>query len=180
MAFVLAAASAGVGAGAGASESQASREYAVKAAFLLNFAQFVEWPAEAFASPDAPLRIGVLGEDPFAGALDATVAGETVREHPIEVERADDPHALADCHLVFVAASEERRIDEVIAALGDRPILTVGDMEDFARRGGVLNFLIDERKIRFAINPTAAKAGGLQINAQLLNLAKLVDADHGR
>ncbi len=174
MLLVVAAASAGAG------ESQASREYAVKAAFLLNFAQFVEWPAEAFATSESPLRIGILGDDPFAGVLDQTVAGETVRDRPIEVERARDPHALADCHLVFVAGSEERRIDAVIKALGDRPILTVGDMDDFARRGGVLNFLIDERKVRFAINPTAAKAGGLQINAKLLNLARLVDADHGR
>jgi hypothetical protein len=165
------------GAVAVASEPPVSREYQVKAAFLLNFLQFVEWPATAFETPEEPVRIGILGDDPFGRAMERTVLGETVRGHPLVVRRSTDPAGLNDCHLVFVARSERERLDRVLTELSRFPILTVGDTEGFARRGGVINFLLEDKKVRFEINPLAAKRQNLQPSAQLLNLGRIVEPD---
>ena len=159
--------------------AEPTREYRVKAAFLLNFAQFARWPAEAFAAPEAPLRIGVLGDDPFGRALDETLRGETVRERPIEVRRSQDPTELRDCHLVFIARSERPRLERDLAAFAREPVLTVGDSDGFARLGGVINFVIERGKVRFEINPTAAKRQQVQLDAQLLNLGRIVDGGDG-
>lgn len=154
-----------------------SKEYQLKAAFLFNFAQFVEWPPETFATPDAPFCIGVLGDDPFGSALDAMVQGETISGHKITVLRASQLDVLKNCQIVFVSKSEKNRIPEILAALKSKPVLTVGDMENFGQRGGNINFYQEDNKVRFAINPAAAKEDGLRISSQLLRLGKIVHPD---
>jgi hypothetical protein len=150
------------------------REYQVKALFLFNFAQFVDWPVSAFASDETPLRIGVLGADPFGTVLDAVVEGETIRQRPIVIRRSMQLLALRDCHVIFVSASERARVPAIIAATAGWPVLTVGDMPDFARRGGNVAFVFEGPKIRFEINRASARRNGLRLGSQLLSLARIV------
>ena len=106
----------------------ASKEYQIKAVFLFNFVQFVEWPETAFSSPEAPIRIVVLGDDPFGGALDAAVQGEKVRGRSLVIQRARDLREAGECHLLYVGPSEREAMGAIISALETRPVLTVGDM----------------------------------------------------
>ena len=121
-------------------EDVSSRETAIKAVFLFNFAQFVDWPPSAFPSPDSPFVIGVLGDDPFGAFLDATVKGEKVKGHPLLVRRFHQVDEATGCHILFISASESDRFEHDFSALKDRAILTVGDAEGFAQRGGIIRF----------------------------------------
>jgi hypothetical protein len=151
----------------------ASPEYEVKAAFLLNFAKFVEWPTEAFRSSPA-LRLCVLGDDPFGAALERTVAGKRIGDRPIEVARHDAESDAADCHVVFLSASEAHTLPRVLAALGGRGILTVGDRPEFVDDGTVIGFRVEGDRVRFDINADAADRAGLRVSSQLLKLANRV------
>lgn len=159
---------------AAAAAPPVSREYQLKAVFLYNFVQFVEWPAAALPDASAPIRIGVLGEDPFGTALDAAVRGETVRARRLEVKRARRIEELRDCQVVFIARSEERHAAAHLAELAGRPVLTVGETDDFTRLGGIIAFYPEGKKIRFAINVGAARDRGLMISSELLELGKIV------
>lgn len=151
-----------------------SKEYQLKAAFLFNFAEFVRWPANAFAGTNAPFCIGILGDDPFGAALDQTVQGETIASRKIIIERAKQISSLTNCQVIFISKSEKRHLDEIFSALDSKPVLTVGEISDFAQRGGGINFYLDGTKVRFEINPDAAQKSGLKISSQLLSLGKIV------
>jgi hypothetical protein len=152
-------------------------EYEIKALFLLNFVQFVEWPADAAPPADAPFRIGVLGDNPFGDALPAAVAGEKIGGRPLAIVTADDPKALLNCQAVFVCRSERGTLRSALAAFANRPILTVGDMPEFVRSGGIVNFYRDGDKIRFEVNQRAARAAQLKLGSQILRLARIVEGD---
>jgi len=154
--------------------SPAYTEYEVKAAFLYKFTKFVEWPEEAFSGPDAPLTIGVLGEDPFGYALEEAVRGKTVSNRRIEVQRTRSATESQRCQMVFISASEEPKLGATLGALKGSSILTIGDVGRFAERGGMIGLLKDGNKIRFQINIDAAEDAGLKISSQLLNLAEVV------
>ena len=151
-----------------------SREYQIKAVFLYNFVQFVDWPAAAFSGPDAPIRIGILGDDPFGSAIDEAVRGESVRSRRLVVIRARSLDELADCQLVFFSKPEARDVAEQLARFGGRPVLMVGDDQDFARRGGAIAFYPEGKRIRFEINVGVARRLGLKISSELLELGKIV------
>lgn len=154
-------------------QAQVSREYDIKAVFLLNFAQFVEWPAEAFARTNAPFVIGVLGAaDPFGRTLDEVVEGETVRGREIRAKRFRRLEEVDACHILFLSASEERRVGEILAALKNRPILTVGDMDRFVSRGGMIKLYTEAGRVRLRINNEAARAAGLTLSAKLLRVGR--------
>jgi hypothetical protein len=149
-------------------------EYEVKAAFLYNFARFVEWPADTGHDAGAPFVIAILGRDPFGAVLDETVAGKTVGGRPIEVHRVPRVDDARDAQIVFVSTSERPNIPAILKAL-DRPgVLTVGDTDGFALRGGAINFTVQARRVRFEINPAAAEQARLKMSSQLLKLATLV------
>ena len=156
--------------------AQATRpsEYQIKAVFLFNFAQFVDWPAGAFPDSTAPLVIGVLGDDPFGPYLDETVRGETVRGRPFEVRRYQKIEDIRTCHILFVSPSEESRLEDILANLKHRAILTVGDGTGFAKRGGMIRFVSERNKIRMRINVAAAEAVQLTISSKLLRAAEIV------
>ena len=143
-------------------------EYQIKAVFLFNFAQFVEWPASAFADEHAPLVIGVLGEDPFGDQLDAAVRGERIGARPLVVRRYRHVEDIADCHILFLSSSESDQFDKILAHLKGRPLLTVGDTDNFNRQGGMVRYVTENNKIRLRINVEAAKAGDLVISSKLL------------
>jgi hypothetical protein len=151
-----------------------SKEYQIKAAFLFNFAQFVDWPSAAFAETNTPFCIGILGDDPFGAALDQTVQGENVDNRRILIERSQNIEDLKNCQMIFVSRSEKRHIGEILTGLDSRPVLTVSEVEGFAQSGGGINFYLAGPKVRFEINPTATQSDGLKVSSQLLSLGKIV------
>ena len=150
-----------------------TKEYQVKAVFLYNFAQFVEWPTNAFSDPHAPLVIGILGDDPFGPFLDDTVRGEAVSDHPLVVRRYHDIDEIKDCHILFISRSEAGAFGQILAGLQGRNLLTVGDSPGFAKLGGVVRFVTD-KTIKLRINLDAAKAADLTISSKLLRPAEIV------
>lgn len=159
--------------------AQAFREYEVKAVFLFNFAQFVEWPAEAFPAATTPFVIGVLGEDPFGALLDATVAEETLNGRPFIVRRFRAPEEIETCHILFVSRSEAGNLERIMPALAGRNILTVSDSEDFARAGGMIALVTANNRIRLQINMEAANTGMLTLSSKLLRPAEIVTGRRG-
>jgi hypothetical protein len=149
-------------------------EYEVKAAFLYNFAKFVEWPAEAFDDADAPLTIGVLGEDPFGDTLEQTVKGKTANGRKLAIRRFHKVRDLQPCHILFISSSEKRHLSEILDRLKGSSVLTVGEVEGFAKRGGVINFFVEDNRIRFEVNVDAAKRAKLKMSSKLLRLARIV------
>jgi hypothetical protein len=150
-----------------------SREYEIKAVFLFNFAQFVDWPAEASAGPQTPLIIGVLGEDPFDGYLDDTVRGEKLNNRPFVVQRYRRVEDIDGCQVLFIGRTNPNQLGHIMAALKGRSILTVGDTEGFAEDGGIIRFVTENNRIRFRINVDAAQAAHLIISSKLLRLAEV-------
>lgn len=154
--------------------AELAKEHEVKAAFLYNFAKFVTWPDKAFTTPEAPLVIAVLGKDPFGQILDNTLKAKKIGAREIRVERYASIAAIRSPHVLFVGNSELATLPEIVDACRGKPILLVGDMEDFAHKGGVVNFYIEKANVRFAISIEAAKKAHLQISSQLLKLAKVL------
>jgi hypothetical protein len=151
-------------------------EYQLKAVFLFNFSQFVDWPPAAFADGRSPLVIGVLGHDPFGNELDEIVHGETVNGRPLAVRRFARIEEIDSCHILFIDRSERDQLERILAPLKGRTILTVGDFEGFARRGGMIRFTTLGNKIRMRINLTAAQRANLTISSKLLRPAEIVEA----
>jgi len=151
-----------------------TKEYQLKAVFLFNFAQFVEWPSSAFPEPQTPLVIGVLGADPFGAYLDETVRGETVNNHPLAVQRYRRVEEITTCHILFVSRPEQDHLAQLLVSLKGRSILTVGDAERFTARGGMIRFVTDHNRIRLRINVEAAEAANLNISSKLLRPAEIV------
>jgi hypothetical protein len=156
-----------------------SREYQIKAAFLVNFLQFVTWPANTFASDDTPFRIGVLGDDPFGTTLDEIVRGETVNHHKIVVQRGQRVEDCKGCQMIFVSRSQEKNLPSILADLDSGPVLTVGEVRGFARKGGIINFYTEGNKVRFEINAMVAQRDKLKMSAQLLSLGKIIESPEG-
>lgn len=155
-------------------QTTTSQEYQVKAAFLFNFAQFVEWPTNAFSNPQTPLVIGIIGDDPFGATLDEIVRGENVNGHPLVIQRFRQVEEIKTCHILFINSSEKNRAMEIIGQLKGRSVLTVGDTEGFATNGGMIRFVTEKNKIRFRVNLEAAKAANLTISSKLLKAAGIV------
>jgi hypothetical protein len=153
-------------------QSPRASEYQVKAVFLYNFAQFVEWPA----TPDSqkPVIIGILGEDRLGAVLDETVRGERLGLRPFEIVRYRQLTGIDTCNILFISRSENERVAQILAALGNRPILTVSDGDDFADRGGMIQFVNDKNRIRLRINLEAAQAATVTISSKLLRVAEIV------
>ena len=150
-------------------------EREVKAVFLFNFAQFTEWPPRAFADPQSPIVIVILGEDPFGRALDDVVAGEAVRNRRLVIERLRRVEDVKTCHILFVSPSEAEKYEQIFARLEGRSILTVGDTEGFATRGGIIRFLTERNRIRLRVNVAAARGAGLTISSRMLRAAEIVE-----
>jgi len=168
IASLLGLALAGLGAPAVRAETTLSPEYQLKAVFLFNFAQFVEWPAQAFPGPKAPLVIGVLGKDPFGAYLDDLVSGEKIGDRPLVIRRYSRLEELAGCHILFISRSEARNLETIVARLKEQNVLTVSDADSFTRQGGMVRFAMENGKIRLRINVEAAKARHLSISSKVL------------
>jgi hypothetical protein len=158
-----------------AAQAQESVEYKIKAAYLLNFAKFVEWPTNRFPTRTTPIRVGVLGKDPFGKDLERTMAGRVIEGRKFEIVRAEEPEEALTCHIIFVSSSERRRLPEVLETLHKAQILTVGEHEQFVQQGGMIRFFLHQDTVRFEINAQPADKAGLRISSKLLQLAKHQD-----
>ncbi|MDJ0653862.1 MAG: YfiR family protein [Xanthomonadales bacterium] len=148
-------------------------EYEVKAVYLYNFARFFEWPGSAFTDDDAELSVCIYGEDPFGSALNR-IAGKLVRGRPLGVTHLRRGEALAGCQVVYVSDSEQLYVQQLLAEVRKQPLLTVSDIPNFARNGGVIGLKQVGNKVRFEINTAAASAATLEASSQLLKLATSV------
>lgn len=152
-----------------------SREATIKAVFLFNFTQFVEWPSNAFGAAETPFVIGILGNDPFGSSIDEAVQGEKVKGHPLIIRRFQDVKEVKDCQLLYISLIDPDRIKELLTGLPGHFMLTVSDTYNFARLGGMIRFYTQDNKIKLQINPAAAKIANLTISSKLLRLADIVE-----
>ena len=171
-----------------AADSTVSREYQVKAAFLYNFLMFVDWPLEKMADSNEPIIIGIIGKDQFENAFEP-VKDKLAKDRKVivkrfkgleelkknEAELNQTIEAIRKCHLLYICRSEAVSLKEILNLIKGCSVLTVAGMENFLESGGgIINFVVEEDKVRFEINLTAAKQAKLQIRSQLLRLAKRV------
>jgi hypothetical protein len=153
------------------SEQPKAREFEVKAAYLYNFARFVEWPGENGSDGKGSFEICILGADPFGATLDATVAGQTIGGKSISIRRVSKPQEVSPCRIVFISSSEEGRLKEDLAALDKAQALTVSDIPRFSERGGMIGFILEGNRVRFDVNLTSAQGAGLTLRSELLKVA---------
>lgn len=147
-------------------------EYEVKAAFIYNLAKFIEWPDKSM-DRKSTLTIYILGNAPFGSALDA-IRGKTIKEKAIVVKKTDSLNILKNGDILFISNSEKERLDQILNEISRLPILTIGDTESFAENGVIVNFYIEDKKVRFEINIEAAKRAGLRVSSNLLKLARII------
>ena len=151
----------------------AADEYQVKAAYLLNFARFVEWPA-AVLPASAPLDIGIVGDDPFGVALEEVLRGKSANGHPIRLRHLHWNDVLTSCQIIFVSTSEEGHLPQILRYLGQDSVLTVSDIDRFSLRGGAIEFRMVGNRVRFDINRQPAIAARLSISSKLLGVARAI------
>jgi hypothetical protein len=149
-------------------------EYQIKAAFIYNFARFIEWPTQAFSSADSPMTIGLLGENAFGDNLAQTIAGKVIKGHPLQFKTYASMAEATNCQVLFISASEQKHLSKILDQLQGTCILTVSDFDttdNFIGQGGMIDLVIVDDKVRFEINNAAAKKAGLTISSKLLSLA---------
>ena len=150
-------------------------EYEVKAAYLYKLGKFVEWPDKVTPSTEDSFAICVLGKDPFGTTFDTTIAGESINGKKVVIKRLAKPHDAVSCRILFISSSEEGRLKEILLDLSKTSVLTVSDMPQFARRGGMVEFVVDSNRVRFGVNLTSAERAGLTLSSQLLKVAISVE-----
>ena len=149
-------------------------DYEVKAAYLYNFGRFVEWPAQVTTTKSGHFTVCVLGQDPFGPRLDSTLAGETIGGKSIVAKRISSPQESDDCQILFLSPAESGRAKKIFAELDKRAVLTVSDMPEFAQLGGMIQFVLEGKRVRFEVNLAATQRAGLTLSSELLKVATTV------
>jgi hypothetical protein len=149
-------------------------EKQVKSAFVVNFLQFIDWPATAFAKPDDPIIIGVADPNSLGDTLAAAIEGKTIRGRKLVIRNLD-PKAPGACHVLVAGSLEGSDLQALLKAAPASGCLTIGDSDHFTESSGVIRFFVEDRKERFEINLAAAQRAGLQISSKLLKLAKVMN-----
>src|SRR6202051_5038472 len=169
------------GAWLNAQNTSGSSEYLIKAGFIYNFANLVQWPSTSFAQPESPIVIVILGEDHFGGTLDHALEGKKVNARSFVIKRARSVSELQrtlgpqkECQILYVSSSEMPHLGEAIQMLKGVPVLTIGETPGFAKNGGIINLILEDNKVRFEANVQAAKEADLNISSRLLALARIV------
>jgi len=150
-------------------------EYQIKAAYLYYFTTFVDWPSETYSRTGETVVVGVLGEDPFGAILDETLRGKSVNSRRLVVKRFANIKDARDSQVLFISNSERDRLPSILKALEGAAVLTVGDLDQFASRGGQIAFRTEDKKVRFDINVAAVQRAHLKVSAQLMKLGRIVD-----
>lgn len=146
-------------------------EYEVKATYLYNFARFTEWPAKDAGASDNSFAVCVLGRDPFGSTLDKILAGEAIGGKQMVHRRISSAQDAGNCRIVFISTSEKSGLKETLAVLEKMSVLTVSDIPDFSIRGGMIEFVVERDKVRFAVNLQTAGEAGLMLSSELLKVA---------
>jgi len=153
-------------------------EYEEKAVYLNNFSKFITWPSSIFSadSKNSPFYICILGDDPFKIKLDITVEDEVVEGHPIKIDRLQTLNETKRCHILYISRSEKRNLKNVVKHLQDYPVLTVSDIDDFTQVGGMIEYYMDNNRVRFKIHPIHIRQSGLLPSSSLLEIATIVNS----
>lgn len=150
-------------------------ELRVKAAFVYNFIQFTQWPADAFADDTAPIVVGILGPDPLKGAMQQAVQGKTVGGREIKVKHGASLQEIGACQVLYVGAAHKDKVPDLLKDLANAPTLTVGETDNMTTSGGIIRFFLEDNRLRFEINLPAAQKRNLQFSSKLLKLARVVE-----
>lgn len=153
--------------------SASQSEYALKSVFLYNFCRFIDWPDSAFASPNEPFIIGIIGDDPFGSLLNEAIEGEKYHNRPIRIDHFRTPGEIKRCHLLFVSHAGAGRVDSILAAVAGKNMLTVSETEDFLNRGGMITLTAEQNRIRLRINLAAIESANLAVSSKLLRVAEI-------
>jgi hypothetical protein len=151
-----------------------SSEERVKAAFVFNFMKFVDWPGGVFADNNSPMLIGIIGDNPLGVELEASLRGKNINGRKLAIRRISWPGEIRGIHILLICGSEARAAQDILASVKGNPVLTIGEMDRFGQQGGIINFFIEEKKVRFEINIDAADKSRLKISSQLLTLARII------
>ncbi len=165
----------GLGLPASAPRAEGVSEYSVKAAFIVNFARLVEWPEDAFGGPEDAVVTCIAGKQAHTAARRGGLDGQAVGRRSVSLRLIDSADETRGCHVVFVSSDSSKLAPRILAQVRSDSILTVGENEGFAKRGGIINFYREGPKVRFEINATAAERADLQISSRLLRLARIVE-----
>lgn len=160
--------------------AQAATDDRVKAAYIFNFAKFIEWPPQVFTAKESPMNFCVLGRSPVVDELDSSIGGKSVNGHTIMVKHLHGPDEIKDCHLIFLAASAGKQQQKLIEAAKGTPVLLVAETPGFARSGGTINFITESGRLLFEVNINAAESAHLKISSKLLALARIVSPTEER
>jgi hypothetical protein len=155
-------------------------EFKVKAAYLFNFAKFIEWPPASFKDDKDPVVFAVAGKDPFGPILDETLRGKSVGGHPVVIRRFPTVEDIGACHLLFVSASLKDEWKKVAQRIRGCPVVTVSEGEEFTRAGGMFRFFFDDGRVRFEVNLEAAKRAGLSVSARLIQVGVVLKDGEGK
>jgi hypothetical protein len=164
---------------AAVAQTDSAGEYEIKAAMLYNLMQFVEWPSSAYASAQSPDVMCVLGWDPFGNSLTSLVSDKTVDGRPVQIRHVKNDQEVRACHVLYISSSERKHLSQILSNLTGASVLTVGEMSQFAERGGMVQFALEEKQVHFQVNLDAASRSGLKISARLLTLARIVKYETG-
>jgi hypothetical protein len=166
-----------------AEEDSTSSEYLIKAGFIYNFANLVEWPVTSFAQADSPIVIAILGQDHFGAILDRVLDGKKVNGRRFVIKRLRSVSelmrstpTLKECQVLYVSSSELSHVNEAIQLVKGLPILTIGEIPGFAKSGGIINLVVEDNRVRFEVNVDAARQAELNISSRLLALARIVQS----
>jgi hypothetical protein len=154
-------------------QSAILREYEIKAAYLYNFIRYIDWPADTLPPAGGTITIGILGDNLFGPAI-VPLNGKPIKGRTLAVKQITAPKDMEECQIVFICASEKARLAEILGQLKESKALTVSEIDGFASQGGIINFIYERNKVRFEINPDAARRTGLTLSSELLKLARLV------
>ncbi|MBI1750757.1 MAG: YfiR family protein [Acidobacteria bacterium] len=155
-------------------QADTREEYQVKAAFLFNFAKFIEWPDTAFSSARAPLVICVTGRNPFGNALTPAGFGKAVNGRPLQIWETRDIRELRGCHILFISPSEKKRMTAILESVKGAPVVTVSEADTFTQMGGMIHFLSSDDQVRFEINQDVGQHAGIKFSSKLLSVAQAV------
>lgn len=142
----------------------------IEAAYLFNFGKFVRWPQRA-STVGSSFSVCVMGDDPFGGALHKTVAGETIDDKKVVDKHISQPQEAANCSILYISTAEAGQLNKTLAVVKDLPVLTVSDMPDFMERGGIIEFVVQGNRVRFAVNLEPTQRNGLMLSSELLKVA---------
>ena len=157
-----------------ATGQEGADEYELKAAMLHNLMLFVQWPLSAYPDPQAPVHLCILGRDPFGASLTSTVLKKSVNGRPVLILHPQNDQEARSCHVLYISSSERKATAQIYSSLDGSSALTVGEMTQFAAHGGMIQFSLEDQRVRFDINLDAASRAGLKISSKLLVIARIV------